>query len=158
MQAEEEEPREDGDQDEDELYKSSMECIQCEQDDADNSAGGSVSKDKDKKKSKEDEENSKIKEKTNAKLQQQEHKTLCAGGKCESMILHVVSIISHLHDKQKLCLSSKAAWQQVKGTKDDTPMENVCLIMDNHFTLPKVISALHDMEIGAIGTSCFRQG
>eukprot|EP00957_Ditylum_brightwellii_P201458 15325750-Ditylum_brightwellii.AAC.1 len=33
-----------------------------------------------------------------------------------------------------------------------------CLVMDYYFTLPKVISALHDMGISVVGASCFRQG
>eukprot|EP00957_Ditylum_brightwellii_P031735 2406580-Ditylum_brightwellii.AAC.1 len=39
---------------------------------------------------------------TAAKSQQQEYKTVHSAGEIEIMILHVVSIISHLCEKQKL--------------------------------------------------------
>eukprot|EP00957_Ditylum_brightwellii_P158039 12030376-Ditylum_brightwellii.AAC.1 len=93
-----------------------------------------------------------------AKLQQQEHKTSCLAGKIESMILHMVSIISHLCDKQKSWSSSKATQQQVRATNNNIPMEKSRFAMDIYFTLPKVISGLHIMGINVVGTSCFRQG
>eukprot|EP00957_Ditylum_brightwellii_P206256 15347574-Ditylum_brightwellii.AAC.1 len=95
---------------------------------------------------------------TTAKSQQQEYKTVHSVGKIESMILHVVSIISHLHDKQKSRNASlKSSRSMVKERNEDTPMENFVLAMDNYFTLPRVIHAFREMGIGVVGTSHFRK-
>eukprot|EP00957_Ditylum_brightwellii_P092127 7014643-Ditylum_brightwellii.AAC.1 len=98
-------------------------------------------------------------DKTATKPQQQEYKAMISTGKIESMILHVVSIISHLCDKQKLQTASlKSTRSRVKERNDDTPMTFFALAMDNFFTFSKVIHVLRNMRIGVISTSCFRKG
>eukprot|EP00957_Ditylum_brightwellii_P016459 1237290-Ditylum_brightwellii.AAC.1 len=63
------------------------------------------------------------------KSQQQEYKTVQSAGKIEIMILHAVSIISHLCDKQKSRNASlKSIRSMVKERNEDTPMEKFVLL------------------------------
>eukprot|EP00957_Ditylum_brightwellii_P169681 12915108-Ditylum_brightwellii.AAC.1 len=75
---------------------------------------------------------------TAAKSQKHEYKTVQSVGKIKSMILHVVSIISHLCDKEKSRNALlKLTQSTVKERNKDTPMEKCVLAMDNYFMLPR---------------------
>ena len=92
---------------------------------------------------------------TAAKSQQQEYETCSSMGKIESMILHVISIVDTLCDKQNA--RHRNGKTRAKGTTADPPMEHFCLAMDNYFTIPKIIACLCEMNIGVVGTSHFRK-
>ena len=47
---------------------------------------------------------------------------------------------------------------KLKKTADSlSNMKYFCLAMDNYFTLPKVVAALREKNIGVVGTSRFRK-
>eukprot|EP00957_Ditylum_brightwellii_P032983 2500796-Ditylum_brightwellii.AAC.1 len=98
------------------------------------------------------------KNRTAAKSHQQKDETSCTAGKIETMILHDVSIIDHLNDKQKSQHLIQPTQQTMKARKKDVLMGKCCLPIDNYFTLLRVILVLCEMRIGTVGTSCFQTG
>ena len=98
-----------------------------------------------------------------AKNDGQEYNEDKDGGKIQSMIKHVVSIIDRLKDKQKRRLRS--SYRRVSTRTNDAPQflseqpqDNLVIAMDNYFTLPKVIAYLREKNIGVVGTARFRRG
>eukprot|EP00957_Ditylum_brightwellii_P048665 3692944-Ditylum_brightwellii.AAC.1 len=71
------------------------------------------------------------------------------------MILHVISIVDTLCDKQTA--QHQNGKTRAKGTTAGTPMEQFCLAMDNYFTVSKVIACLCEINIGVVGTSRFER-
>eukprot|EP00957_Ditylum_brightwellii_P015634 1179855-Ditylum_brightwellii.AAC.1 len=93
---------------------------------------------------------------TTENSQQQEYETCSTMGNIESMILHVISIIDMLCDRQNEW-DHQNEMLRTTGINADTPMDMFCLAIDNYFTVPKVIATLCEMNIRVVGTSCFRK-
>ena len=80
-------------------------------------------------------------------------------GKIESMIMHVVMVIDKIKDRQTNRIMNerctRGCGNELYG--DDRTMDKFCIAMDNYFTLPKVIKALRDKNIGIVGTARFKK-
>ena len=98
---------------------------------------------------------------TEAKKDEQEYKTSCSTGKIESMIIHVLSVLTKIKERQKERVRKHDCATRNNNTNkfdssDGNSMEYFFIAMDNYFTLPKILKKLRDWGIGVVGTSCFR--
>eukprot|EP00957_Ditylum_brightwellii_P017651 1329736-Ditylum_brightwellii.AAC.1 len=73
------------------------------------------------------------------------------------MVDFVTSIIDRFRDKQSQRNLKKGTWYEAEVRRDDVEMEKFCLVMDNYFTLPDVISSLRKKDIGVVGTARMRK-
>ena len=94
----------------------------------------------------------------NNELEYEEDKSL---GKIESMILHVLSVIDRLKEKQKKRINTKYNQISTRGNnveqfESEPSQEAFIIAMDNYFTLPKVMLRLRMKGIGIVGTARFR--
>ena len=87
----------------------------------------------------------------------QEYKTDRSTGKIESMIIHVLSVLTKIKERQKerVRTHNRATRNNNTDRFDEDSMNNFCIAMDNYFTLPKILKKLRDWGIGVVGTSCF---
>ena len=79
-------------------------------------------------------------------------------GKVESMILHVISVIDKLKNRQLTRLQKCSRSTRANGEDlfSERMMSTFVIAMDNYFTLPKVISKLREKGIGVVGTARYR--
>ena len=87
----------------------------------------------------------------------QEYKTDRSTGKIESMIIHVLSVLTKIKERQKERVRTHDRAKRNNNTDrfDEDVMSNFCIAMDNYFTLPKILKKLRDWGMGVVGTSRF---
>ena len=84
------------------------------------------------------------------------------------MILFLLSSISELVQKQSKRMHVQDTQRKTRSSnennnnnnnnnKDEEKQTNFVIVMDNYFTLPRVISALCDKGIGIVGTAKYQR-
>ncbi len=97
-----------------------------------------------------------------AKNNEQEYQDDKALGKIDNMIMHLLSVIDRLKEKQQKRIKKKytkisTRTNDVQSFESEPSQQEFVIAMDNYFTLPKVIKKLRDKKIGVIGTARFRK-
>ena len=95
---------------------------------------------------------------TAAKTGRQECAGNTAGGKIDTMVQFVSSIVDRFRDKQERRLSKLATRTSDAERDADVAMDKFCLAMDNYFTVPAVMKHLRNKGIGVVGTARARRG
>ena len=81
-------------------------------------------------------------------------------GKIGSMVMYLIQCISALKQKQqdRIRNNSRIRRTRSRSAEEEKINDNFIIAMDNYFTLPKVIKALRDSNIGVVGTARFGRG